>query len=257
MEINTVDYRITASHLNAFDWYLRSESAELQDLLDNINRVYKPTSEAQARGKCFEEIVNRCLRTKEFITNDYKAVFTERFNDLSVEYDFVFPNKIINEVVDYLQRLGVHTQQAFVSKNIKSSDGKLVELYGFVDYLGLDCIIDLKTTSSYTFPKYRNNWQKEVYMCCCDLDDFEFVCVEFPKQATDLYPADADYFCEKYNIYDNEPASLAYQLRLFGDFLEDHKHLITDKKIFGGENETTEKPITEIKIIEINSEVQK
>ena len=187
-----------------------------------------------------------------------KGVCHSPLQDQIVHYDFVFPNKIINEVVDYLQRLGVHTQQAFVSKNIKSSDGKLVELYGFVDYIGLDSIIDLKTTSSYTFPKYRNNWQKEVYMYCCDMDEFEFVCVEFPNPNTrkedHAGKTEPEFYTERYSVYDNEPASLAYQLRLFGDFLEDHKHLITDKKIFGGENETTEKPLTEIFIKEIISE---
>ena len=48
---NTADYRITASQLNAFDWFLHSEneSAE-QDLLDTTNRVPVDYSEAQARS---------------------------------------------------------------------------------------------------------------------------------------------------------------------------------------------------------------
>jgi hypothetical protein len=207
------------------------------------------------------------LKCKAFAFKDIKAVFTEGFNG----YYFIFPSKIINEVVDYLQRKKAHGQQDFVNRifNLRPNN-QTVELYGYVDYLGLDCVIDLKTTADYTFPKYRNNWQRYVYGYCLKdtVSEVEFLCVEFPstksKQKTEPEIYTEQYpFDEELDIFD-----LCNVLNNFIGFLEENRDKITDKKIFGGDSQTADccplsasdrknknlqEPTVEIKLYQINN----
>jgi hypothetical protein len=282
-------YRITASHLNAFqywknsDWdkiseekqvlYLTStiyDAYELQKLINKINRVYSPTTEAMAQGKCFEALINQLLRADAVATVDYTVEYSvnQMIEDIfccededgkpwcdnnshygKVQYKFTFPSEIINRVLDFLQNERVHSQQYFVEKNIEVS-GRIVELYGFVDYCGLDCVIDLKTTGSYKFPKYDTNWQRYVYGYCLrdSVDTLQFLVAYFDYQRKKLVAT--EIYHETYSMEYEDFSGLRAFIAEFIDFLETHRERITDKKIFGGENPVIAKPNETIKILQ-------
>jgi hypothetical protein len=152
---------------------------------------------------------------------------------------------LVSKIVDYLLTQNVHTQQAFVKKNITLKDKKVVELYGYVDYMTPNTIIDLKTTANYSFPKYLNNWQLLVYAYCLQgqIDAVEFVATDFVHRYIETY---------KEQEIQMHMYRLESVLELFIGWLENNKHRITDKKIFGGENEPVERIYPEITINEVS-----
>jgi len=228
------DYKITASMLNSFQWYLDHQSnnddAEIQKLLDTINRVSVEYTEAQARGKCFEEVINKYLTSAE-VSKLIKAT-----NEIQVNFDcneqhfnFVFDKKLILKILNYLEEQGVYLQQHYINKEIKV-DNTNIELYGYIDYLTPTTIIDLKTTKSYSFPKYFNNWQKHIYSYCLinEVEQMQFLATDFEEM-----------FIENYNTDTIDYAELRRMLMHFIIWIEAYREQITDKKIFGGDNEPT------------------
>lgn len=52
----------------------------------------------------------------------------------------------------------------------------VVQLYGYADFLEIDRIRDLKTTTSYSFGKYKDGWQHIVYpYCASQIDGLEHI----------------------------------------------------------------------------------
>ena len=242
MNNNNVDYKITASLLNSFDWYLHSnsENAE-QDLLNTINRASVDYTEAQAKGVAFEHIINLCIAWKFQSINLKKEVLNVKFECGEQKFIFEYPTDVIIKIAGFLLHSKyVYSQQYFVQKNIEIANNKVVELCGFIDYLSYDTIIDLKTTSNYWYPKYHNNWQKYVYAYCL-LESA--TAVEFA--ATDF----KELYTEHYEIADINFEDLKLKLEHFIIWLDANKEKITDKKIFGGENDYQEKRNPIISII--------
>jgi hypothetical protein len=221
-----------------------------------------------AKGMCFEYVINEFLKKKEFVHHSIKAVFTEEFEGSSVGYEFIFGDKIINEILDYLMRKGAHSPQCYICRNIELFD-KNIQLYGIVDYCCYDSIVDLKTTGYYLFPKYNNSavrrskyedgeeykvsygskWQLYVYGYCMAecISEVEFLVAEFPTNEP------PEIYNEQYSIDEIDFSELTGIIRSFIEFLEANRSKITDKKVFGGENEITTKSQTSIKLYSINN----
>lgn len=209
-------YKIYATALDAFQYYLDSESdTAYQEFIDRLNR--KPfTSEAAEKGTAFNNLVDELLKSGTIADTDF------------VQYgDFTFRSDIVNHFVGCLQG---SVSQYFCKGLLETSKG-LVELYGYIDEIQADTTIDIKTTGNYTFPKYLHNFQQVVYPFCLqqegiDITRFKYMITDFNNLFEEdyMYTGGADL------------QRMTNQLELLIDFLEMNRHKITDKKIFGGYN---------------------
>ena len=118
-----------------------------------------------------------------------------------------------------------------------------MELYGHVDYINTNKINDLKTTKNYTFGNYEKYWQRHLYPYCLiesgemgEVTEFEFTVVKWRELKNK--PISGDIFKEVYT-YSHEASTKALRgvCEAFIEWLEANRHRITDKKIFGGEND--------------------
>lgn len=187
-----IHYRFYPSLLNTFSRYLQSGNLPVQALIDSINRVPTPTTVAQERGTSFEEAIVKG-------TNEAR-----------------FDPEIINKVRKLLPRPIVDTQ-VFCQWEIED-----VLFYGYVDLIGKFKAVDLKTTGSYQKDRYLFNHQN-LYLHALKrkgIKLMEYVITDF----TDVY-------VESYALTHPIDRQLE-EIRQLKAFLEEHRPLITDKKIF-------------------------
>ena len=164
----------------------------VQALIDSINRVPTPTTVAQERGTSFEEAI-------------VKGTDEARFDP-----------DIINKVRKLLPRPIVDTQ-VYCQWEIED-----VLFYGYVDLIGKFKAVDLKTTGSYQKDRYLFNHQN-LYLHALKrkgIKLMEYVITDF----TDVY-------VESYTLTHPIDRQLE-EIRQLKAFLEEHRPLITDKKIF-------------------------
>lgn len=200
---------------------------QYQSLIDRINRV-PFDSEAADRGTALNGLIDYMVtrRTNVEITPWMKD---EDVLGYQVGYNnrtFYFPQEMVTELSRYYDGC---IAQVFVSGVFPTMHGE-VELYGFADYVGMDCVYDLKTTSRYNVGKYAEHWQRVVYPLCleqkgCGIRDFEYNVVEIGKSSWATYT-------EGYKVRENDRARLTAFLEDFIMFLETNREKITDKKIF-------------------------
>ncbi|WP_420147000.1 hypothetical protein [Spirosoma sp.] len=187
-----VHYRFYPSLLNVFARYLRGGNLSVQELIDSINRVPTPTTAAQERGISFEEAI-------------VKGTDEVRFDPA-----------IISKVRKLLPRPIVDTQ-VYCQWEIDD-----VLFYGYVDLIGKFKAVDLKTTSSYQPGRYVHNHQN-LYLHALKrkgIKLMEYVITDFQ-----------DVYVESYALTHPIEKQME-EIRLFKEFLEEHRPLITDKKIF-------------------------
>ena len=187
-----IHYRFYPSLLNLFARYLQGGNFPEQSLIDAINRVPTPTTAAQERGTSFEDAV-------------IKGTNEERFDP-----------EIIRRVRKLLPRPIVDTQ-VYCQWEIDD-----VLFYGYVDLIGSYKAVDLKTTGSYQKDRFLFNHQN-LYLHALKrkgIKLMEYVITDF----TDVY-------VESYALTHSIEKQLE-EIRLFKVFLEEHRPLITDKKIF-------------------------
>lgn len=193
-----IQYRFYPSLLNTFSRYMQGGNLSVQQLIDSINRVPTPTTAAQERGTSFEEAV-------------VKGTDEERFNP-----------DIIKRVRKLLPRPIVDTQ---VYCQLEIDD---VLFYGYVDLIGSFKAVDLKTTGSYQPGRFLHNHQN-LYLHALKrkgIKLMEYVITDFK-----------DVYVESYSL--THPIDRQVEeIRQFKAFLDEHRPLITDKKIFvePGEN---------------------
>lgn len=221
-------YRFYATLLDAFQWYLdtEQETAE-QDLLDKINR--KPfQSDAAEKGTAFNDVLDIKLKAVPKIEESNKA--TELIEKHKFNTDIIYNLSI--------QLYGA-VPQHYTSRILQTSKGS-IELYGYIDYVLYNRAIDLKTTKTYTLGKYSNSWQKIVYPWCLAgdgiiVDEFNFLVTDFEHIYNEPYP-----------VQNTNAGLLTAHCERLIDFIEEKRMFITDKKIFGGENDSHTKRTGEL-----------
>ncbi|MGL5957908.1 MAG: HNH endonuclease [Phocaeicola sp.] len=238
------------------------EFHELQrlELIDRINR--KPfDSEAADKGTAFNEVIDcmidgvksdkvhvervydnyilcdECCTEKNC---DYSFGSHERCKSvkkpnraikaLKATYnnrEFTFPISFCRKFADYFK--GALTQQRVEAILPTKYGGVLV--YGFIDELMPTSVHDIKTTGKYSAFKFKDHFQHLVYPYCLlqngnDIRVFEYNITDFKEMYTEVY------------VFDEERGIPILQAHCesFIEFLEEHRELITDKKIFNQED---------------------
>ena len=265
--MSKVRYRIYPSLLDKFQSYLDADQAaeefwnldgdgeyketadEIADrlekeLLDAVNRVPREPIEAADKGTCFNEVVD-CLISRRkcgYEGMDIQSgelggnrVITAKLNGFEFHFDVDF----CKEVAEALKgAISQHNCRAI----LPTAYGD-VELYGYVDEIVADEVVDIKTTSRYEFGKYGKGWQRFVYPYCLVesgelqwVRGFEYLVVVW-KGGTSRTPVLSGTICEEYYTYNHAAAELHLRqiCERFIEWLEAHRHQITDKKIFAEE----------------------
>jgi len=186
-----VAYRFYPSLLNTYSRYLQGKLSE-QDLLDRINRVPIPQTEAQKRGVSFEDAV---------------------LKGMGVEH---FDKEILAAVRRRLPQPIVKTQ---VYCQYQLADALV---YGFVDILGKNEAVDLKTTSYYEPDRFQQDHQNFYLPALISrgVQQMRYLITDFKQVYEEIYPADTDFAGQLEELYS------------FKTFLDERRDLITDAKIF-------------------------
>ena len=224
------------------------------ELIDRINRV-PFDSEAADKGTAFNEIID-CMITcknseKMKITKLYEGAMETDYDEkhgivgvvpmktdevigLRVEYNyrtFDFPVSICREFADYYKGAipQVHTEAILPTKY---GD---VQLYGYIDELMPSSVHDIKTTGKYSVGKFKKHWQSVVYPYCLnengnEVYDFEYnILLINSRVSGDTY----ETFTEYYNyVPETDIPRLTSHVESLIEFIEAHKDLISDLKIF-------------------------
>jgi hypothetical protein len=200
-------YKIYPTLLNSFAIYLNRTTdregeliVDFQEMINRINRVKKPTTEAQQRGINFE-----------------KAITTG-------EGEEDFPEEIIEKGRAILP-------QKFKTQFYVESRYKNVSLYGFVDLISGNRAYDIKTTRNYDGTRYALNHQN-LYLL--GLQKWGIKSLDYV--ITDMN----DVYVESYHIDTYDFTPLYEQIDLFVEFLETNKRLIRDKKIIDRKTDTNQ-----------------
>ena len=197
-----INYRFYPSLLNVFSRYVHGGNLSAQELIDSINRVPTPTTAAQERGISFEDAI-------------VKGQDEARFDP-----------DLLNKVRKLLPRPIVDTQ-VYCQWEIDD-----VLFYGYVDLIGKFKAVDLKTTGSYQPGRYLHNHQN-LYLHALKrkgIKLMEYVITEFKPGGP------PEVHVESYALTHPIDRQLE-EIRLFKAFLEEHRPLITDKKIFAAPGE--------------------
>lgn len=208
-----IKYSIYPTLLDSFYWYKRFPDAKFSELIDKINKVKTPTPIAALKGVQFEQCVNNLISGVLLSTNG-SDVITENF---SFNADLI--NKIATKLVN------AKKQQEFISGIVETKFG-FVKVYGFVDYSFPKMYVDLKTTGNYKIGKYKVNNQHKAYSLISKIngnpiEEFNYLVTDFSR-----------VYIENYKCTEKLHQEFILELEDFIDFLEYHRELITDKKIF-------------------------
>jgi hypothetical protein len=187
----TVKYKLYPSLLSCFDRFERGYIVE-QDLLDRINRVPVPQTEAQFRGVSFEDAV-------------IKGIGEEAFDP-----------EVLSKVRSFLPRPMLKTQ-VYCEYQLNDS-----LIYGYVDVIGKMLAVDIKTTSNYrpgAFTKSHQNFYLPA-LRAKGIRSLRYVITDFKDVYLEEYDQMADL------TYQEE------QTARFCEFLETHRDRITDLRVF-------------------------
>lgn len=249
----SVKYNFYATLLDSFNGYLNSDLVwqkywgwsenpphtseefhvlQFDELINRINRVPFDSEKAD-RGTAFNEVVDCLIENRKSESVQVEKIYTDNnATALRATYNnrtFDFPLSICREFSEYFK--GALTQQR-VESILPTRYGNVL-LYGYIDELMPLSVHDIKTTGSYSAFKFKDHFQHLVYPYCLiqsgnDIRTFEYNIAEFNK-----YGAPVGTYTETY-VFDPErdiPILTDHVERLI-EFLEENKHLITDKKIF-------------------------
>lgn len=261
-------YRITPSILNKFqqllDYELEFEGPYNRDsegnyklsadeiaikiekeLIDSINRVNQEPSEAADKGTVFNEIIDRLILHQKDGNPLIEIHSSKEFEGLEIpciygskgDFRFAFA---LDTCLSVAQKYSDAVPQYLCSCILPTKYGD-VELYGYADYIQKDRVIDLKTTRMYSFPKFEKGWQKDLYPFCLvesgdmpNVSEFEYSIVLWKDISGE--PTSGAFYSEAYTYnHERTRIRLTNMVTQFIEWLEINRELITDRKIFGGE----------------------
>lgn len=187
----TVKYKLYPSLLSCFDRFERGYLDE-QGLLDRINRVPVPQTEAQFRGASFEDAV-------------IKGIGEESFDP-----------EILSKVRSFLPRPMLKTQ-VYCEYQLNDS-----LIYGYVDVIGKMLAVDIKTTGNYRTGCFAQSHQN-FYLPALrakGIRSLRYVITDFKDVYLEEYDQMVDFTYQE------------GQVLRFCEFLEMHRSNITDLRVF-------------------------
>ena len=173
--------------------YYQKGYIEKAEFLNRINRVPLPPTESQAKGSSFEEAVIKGVNEESFDT------------------------EIISKVRALLPRPMLKTQ-VYCEYQLEN-----VLLYGYIDVIGKTLAVDIKTTNSYQPGRFAHSHQN-FYLPALrskGIRSLRYIITDFQDVYQENYDQTIDFSVQK------------TQIKLFCNFLEEHREEITDRKIFG------------------------
>lgn len=227
------------------DFYAKRE----QELLDALNRV-PFTSEAASKGTALNEIVDCILdhrKQREDMTVERVYSDAEAMKDMVVAlragldgFTFVFDLGLVRKLTDYFSgAVCQHRCEAVMETRY----GPVI-LYGDADYILRDVVYDLKSTSRYDrYGKFSEGWQKDLYPWALiesgemdSVSGFEYTIVPLAG-GKDSSPLITGEIKKEYYPYSHEASTgrLRASVETFILWIEDHRNLITHKRIFNEE----------------------
>lgn len=196
-----------------------------KEFIDKLNRV-PFDSEAADKGTAFNSLVDYVNSKIKPEDMEFECIQYNGCNLIVVKFngrEFTF-NKMM--VLDMANKYKEALPQYRCEKVLPTKYGDVL-LYGYIDELMPMAIHDIKTTGNYSAFKYRNNWQHKVYPYCIeDVNEFHYDIIEW-KSSEPKYHEEIYHFNPTVDI----PALTEHCESLI-NFIELHKDLITDKKLF-------------------------
>lgn len=183
-----------------------------QDMLNKLNKVPTPQSEAMLKGIAFEDCVRAGIYAKSLTSTD------------GIKYDFEFNPEIIHW---FMNETKGGIWQQYVEFYLDCG-GYWLYLYGYIDVLRQNHTLDIKTTSQYAFPKYLDDYQHMLYlfgakMLGAQVDYHEYLITDQKECYREYYQYQPKRFKESLLTVANDMVF----------FLESRKEFITNHKVFG------------------------
>ncbi|HAH55581.1 MAG TPA: HNH endonuclease [Flavobacterium sp.] len=203
------------------------EKQQFQSLIDGINRV-PFESEAADKGTMFNEVID-CI-----IENRKSDKMNIEVNKAAPAIQVSWKNWIhsfntwdCKTIADALKGA---VCQNLIEGFLQTKYGA-VKLYGYYDYLLPFCLVDLKTTKSYSAFKFIKNWQHIVYPFILNtngisINDFTYLVYKWNKEGGEIFEENYTFDAQ------NDIPKLTDFVEQFIEFMEINKHLITDLKVF-------------------------
>lgn len=157
------DIRLTPSILNAYSYWQQAQGEEWEDnafeaLIAALSHTPGVASMEADRGTALNNICDSLLLTGEPPLNNGDT-WGDKVGDRLYSVDPL----LCQELLRHLQAQDAGSVQTYSSALITTLQGVRVKLYGYADYVATTGVIDLKTTKSYSYGKYRHGWQHIVY----------------------------------------------------------------------------------------------
>lgn len=231
--------------------YEEFEQSQWQDLIDKINRVSKDLPKADV-GTVFNELVDCMVLGRKSDSIEVEKINrivngSEEVGWLKAHYKertFTYPIEMCREFANYYKEGGA-IPQMFVEGFIQTDRG-IVRLYGYADEVMSGSVHDIKTSGSYEAFKYKSNAQHLVYPYCLrymgiEITDFCYDLAHIKTNIRSGEPTPTDIHIEHIGTYQEEYSYnpkrdvpiIQERLCQLIDFIEAHRHLITNTKLFG------------------------
>ena len=186
-------------------------------------------SDAADRGTCFNEVIDCIVERRK----SDKMILSSTEDTIKATYnnkDFVF-NK--SEMCSISKRYMSAVTQVRCDGILRFDDVE-INMYGYIDELFSDKIVDIKTTSR--APQafgFRDHWQHRVYPYCLNEMGAKIETFEYHHYVLNEQNNITAFVIEPYPIdLDRNKSELINICTLFIDFVEINKDKITDVKIF-------------------------
>ena len=203
------------------------------DLIDKINRKGMEWEDAfyADRGTAFNEVIDRIItgskeNTDQVTIGRVGETICAAINRRMFYFDATICKNIAGKYMTAVP-------QVLCNGTLLTSYGN-VRLYGYIDELMSDYIVDLKTSKSYSVGKFKKNMQHLVYPFCMqqagqEIKHFIYDIAIFSDKTGEI----TELYEEVYPYYQDEAEQkLKAVCEEFIEFIEKHRELITDKKIF-------------------------
>ena len=212
-----------------------------QELLDSINRIDRGPIEAASKGTALNEIVDCIIEHRKSGSVGIRSVRDPEGRPQHIIADidgftFLFDAGLCMELASYFRG---SVCQHLCEATMQTAFGPVI-LYGYSDYVRKDVVYDLKTTSSYSYGKYADGFQKDLYPWCLiesgeleTVSGFEYTAVKLTGGSAKNPIISGDVSREWYD-YDHRLAGerLRDFCESFINWVELHRAQITHTRIF-------------------------